>query len=79
MYPQNPSIQVTRTDLKDIKFPLAFKLCVSLQDEDIIKVYNKYGYSTPLDFFLGESMHNNSILGWGGHTKNNSVFGSVKG
>ena len=79
MYPENPNIQVQRKDLKDIKFPLAFKLCESLQDKHRNTVYHNYGYKDAVTFFLGESVHNKSLRGWSGHTKNNSVFGSVKG
>ena len=79
MFPGNPNIRVQRKDLMDLKFPLAFKLCVSRQDDSNYENYNKSGYRTSYDFFRGESLYNASLRGWRGHTSNNSVLGSVKG
>ena len=79
MFPENPNIRVQRKDLMDIKFPLAFKLCVSRQADSDIENYKNYGYNGSYDFFRGESMFNASLRGWRGHTRNNSVIGSVKG
>ena len=81
MFPGNPNIRVQRKDLMDIKFPLAFKLCVSRLDDSIYENYNKYGYKSSYAFFRGESMFNASLRGWRGHTRNNFVLGlgSVKG
>ena len=80
MFPGNPNIRIERKDLKEIKFPLAFKLCmVSRQDHSSFENFHKYGYSTPSAFFRGESRFNASLRGWSGHTRNNSILGSVKG
>ena len=81
MFPGNPNIRVHRKDLMDIRFPLAFKLCVSRLDDSNFEPYYKYGYRGSYAFFRGESMYNASLRGWRGHTRNNSVIGlgSVKG
>ena len=47
MFPGNPNVRVERKDLKDIKFPLAFKLCVSSEnDVDEFANYKKVGYTS---------------------------------
>ena len=80
MFPGNPNVRVERKDLKDIKFPLAFKLCVSSQnDADEFENYEKFGYKSPYHFFRGVSMFNQSMRGWNGHTRNHTILGSVKG
>ena len=80
LFPGNPNVRIERKDLMDIKFPLAFKLCVSSQnDADQFENYEKFGYNSSYDFFRGISMFNESMLGWNGHTRNNSILGSVKG
>ena len=80
MFPGNPNVRVERKDLKDIKFPLAFKLCVSSEnDADEFENYKKFGYKSSHNFFRGASLFNESLLGWNGHTRNHSILGSVKG
>ena len=80
MFPGNPNVRVERKDLKDIKFPLAFKLCVSSEnDVDEFANYQKFGYTSSYNFFRGVSLFNESMRGWNGHTRNHSILGSVKG
>ena len=83
LFPGNPNVRIERKDLMDIKFPLAFKLCVSSSsqqdDGDEFKNYEKFGYNSSYHFFRGVSMFNGSMRGWNGHTRNNSILGSVKG
>ena len=79
MFPGNPNIRVERKDLQEIKFPLAFKLCVDPDNNDSIVNYRKFGYQSSYDFFRGESMFNESLRGWNGHTSNHSILGTVKG
>ena len=79
MFPGNPNIRVERKDLQEIKFPLAFKLCVDPDNNDSIVNYRKFGYQSSYNFFRGESMFNESLRGWNGHTKNHSILGTVKG
>ena len=76
MFPQNPNIRIERKHVEEIKFPLAFKLCVDTEKKDIVKSNRKFGYT---DFFQGQSRFNKSIRGWNGHTRNNSNLGTVKG
>ena len=81
LFPGNPNVRIERKDLMDIKFPLAFKLCVSSQqdDADEFENYEKFGYNSSYHFFRGVSMFNGSMRGWNGHTRNNFILGSVKG
>ena len=79
MFPTNLNIRVERKDLKEIEFPLAFKICVDQDNKDSIESYKKFGYINWRGFFRGESRFNKSILGWNGHTRNNSILGTVKG
>ena len=80
MFPTNANIRIEQKDLKEIEFPLAFKICVDQDiNKDSIESYRKFGYSSWRGFFRGESRFNESILGWNGHTRNNSILGTVKG
>ena len=80
MFTKNPDIRVERKDLKEIEFPLAFKLCEDQgSNQDNIENYRKFGYNNSRGFFRGESMFNKSLWGWNGHTRNNSIIGTVKG
>ena len=77
LYPDFPTIKQYSKNLKDIEFPIVFRICAEkLQDEE--KKYNTVGYRNMFDFFLGQSMYGHAY-GWAGHTKNGSIIGSVKG
>ena len=79
MFPGNPNLRVERKNLQDIGFPLAFKLCVDPDTNYSFANYRKFGYMGSYYFFRGESMFNESLRGWNGHTRNNSILGTVKG
>ena len=64
--------------MTEIKFPLIFQICLS-ENENTNDRYQKFGYEYVWDYFKGESMYNKSFVGWAGHTKNGSTFGSVDG
>ena len=78
LYPDLPEIKVLKKDLKNIAFPLSFKLCVSEKHKSSDR-YQKVGYHNDVDFFKGKSMFNDSLYGWSGHTENGSTFSNVQG
>jgi hypothetical protein len=72
---------VEETDLKDMDFPVVFKICVSPGFNETALHEAGYGYvnyGIVNSYFLGESAMNASILGWAGHTNTSGVQGSVK-
>ena len=77
LYPPLPETKVYQVDLKDIDFPLAFKICVTERDNSTDR-YEKLGYKNDYNFFLGRSRFNSSLFGWNGHTENGSILGNVE-
>ena len=77
LYPPLPEIKVYQVDLKDIDFPLAFKVCVTERDNSTGR-YERLGYKNDYNFFLGRSRFNSSLFGWNGHTENGSTLGNVE-
>ena len=75
--PQLPTDRVYVTNLKYIEFPLSFRICLNYHFYD--KRYNDMGYYYDLDFFMGKSMYNTSLVGWNGHTKNGSIIAETEG
>ena len=70
LYPDLPTFKHYSKNLKDIDFPIAFRICAEkLQDEE--QKFNSVGYRNMWDFFLGKSMYG-SAYGWAGHSKNGS-------
>jgi hypothetical protein len=63
--------------LKDIGFPLIFKICV---DPSFNKTaVNESGYGGVVwEYVIGQSLFNGSILGWAGHTASGGVQGTVE-
>ena len=78
LYPRLPSIRKFETNLKKIKFPLSFRICLSEQDDNSAS-YKKLGYADDFDFFFGKSRYNNSLFGWNGHTKDGGTIESTEG
>ena len=78
LYPQLPDIKVYEVDLKDIDFPLTFKLCAT-EVKNSHKRYTDLGYTNEFQFFMGKSSYNNTLFGWNGHTPNGSTVGDVQG
>ena len=77
LYPDLPTFKHYSKNLKDIDFPIAFRICAEkLQDEE--QKFNSVGYRNMWDFFLGRSMHGHAY-GWAGHSKNGSIIGPVEG
>ena len=77
IFPNNPSVRIYEKELREIDFPITFKLCV--KDSNDILRYNRLGYSDESRFFYGRSKFNKYTYGWNGHTANVSTVGSVQG
>ena len=60
LYPEVPEIVVQKRNLKEIDFPMSFRICVNELD-DIRSRYQKFGYRHFYDFFRGKSMFNDSL------------------
>ena len=76
-YPKHPSIKIRKTDLRNIDFPVIFKFCVG--DVENNEKFERLGYADRYDVFIGNSMFNNSLVGWNGHTQNFSTLMPVGG
>ena len=76
-YPEFPSVRVFKTDLKDIIFPISFKICVEDITENQAR-FEKLGYWSEWHYFLGQSKFNDKKIGWNGHTENGSTLGSAE-
>ena len=78
LYPSHPEVKVYQVDLKNIDFPLTFKLCVTEREKSNER-YENLGYKNDFNFFLGKSRYNKSLYGWNGHTEAGSTLGGVEG
>ena len=71
--PENPNVKYYEMDLKDIEFPLTFKICYERDDQ--LEIFQNLGYDRIYyDFYKGRSMYNSSLYGWNGHTKNETTI-----
>ena len=61
--------------LEDIDFPVVINICVNPGFNQ--RALHEVGYNDTLSYFLGQSRFNNSIIGWGGHTKDSGPIGTV--
>ena len=80
LYPEFPTITVYREHLKNVDFPLSFRLCMN-EPKNGSERFRKVGYTGYAYYYWGASMYNESIYGWSwrGHQKNGSNFGSAYG
>ena len=78
MHPDYPSIRVYEHDLKQIDFPLSFKLCVTEQ-ENSTERYRRMGYADEYRFFAGKSRFEEEVIGWSGHSQNGSTLFNIQG
>ena len=76
--PALPSIHEYDTNLKDIEFPISFKICLNDLKQSFDK-YLKFGYKDHYHFFLGRSKYNESHYGWNGHTEDGSTISTTEG
>ena len=74
--------------LKDIKFPLSFRICLNdLYDSEEytdkefenLNKFKKFGYASGHTFYRGQSMFNESLVGWNGHTEDGETIGTTEG
>ena len=77
-HPDYPGVRTLLEDLKDVDFPVSFKMCLT-ELANSSKRYEKVGYHDELDFFWGRSKFNSNLIGWNGHTEEGSTYGSIKG
>ena len=77
-FPNLPEIRVYKKDLKDIEFPISFRICAyELTNKN--ERFKKMGYKSASNYFRGRSMFNESLVGWGGQTENGSNIGTIQG
>ena len=70
--------------LKEISFPLDFKICVDPSMNQT--AFREYGYKNDVEYIIGSGVRSNfSLIGWGGHghdgkslTKPEVIFKAVK-
>ena len=72
--PVLPEIKIYSKPLKDIEFPLVFRLCTNKLLNLDHSEYNEMGYNDAKGFFKGQSKYNWMHFGWNGHTENGSVI-----
>ena len=60
------------------RFPVVFKLCIKPGGFNLEKL-NHFGYQTATDYFYGQSMHNESLIGWAGHNEDGTVMSTAEG
>ena len=78
VYPEYPTITEFKEEIKDLDFPLVFRLCINEPTNGSIRFENA-GYKAFAPFFYGESKYNKTVYGWKGHFENGSTFTSVEG
>ena len=79
IHPDLPSIRVSENNLKDINFPLSFRICVT-EIENSTKRYENVGYEGEFAFFSGKRMYEpKNLYGFAGHTNNGSTLSDVQG
>ena len=76
--PDIPNVRVYKSPLKDIEFPLVFKICAD-QNKNENERYRRVGYKNYGAFYRGRSMYNETLVGWGGHSENFTNIGTVEG
>ena len=77
LYPEIPSLKVYERELRNIDFPVSFKLCVK-EIYNKTKRYKDYGYKDNWKFFFGQSNIRRGHVGWNGDFKNGTSV-HVKG
>ena len=77
-YPDYPSVRIYRKNLKDIEFPISFKLCLRELKNETLR-YKNIGYYDNYHFYAGVSLFNRSHFGWNGFTQTHATLGSVEG
>ena len=78
--PDDPVARTVRTDIKNVEFPVAFKVC--MKPSFNIAELDKVGYGFTFYFFSGWSKYEKNPTGlrkhgWAGHTREGGVFSNV--
>ena len=76
--PEIPSVKVYKKQLKDIEFPITFKLCL-LEKSTSSDRYKSLGYNDSQGFYRGQNRFDQSVVGWNGHTSNKTTLASIQG
>ena len=76
--PPRPEIKVYDKALKDVPFPILFKIC-GKEIYNSSRRFKEYGYEDEWSFYTGTNSFSKSIVGWQGHTENNSTVENVRG
>ena len=72
------TVSATRkTHLRDLVFPVLFKLCVRPCFN--LSALQEAGYSDPVEFFRGRSRYHRATYGWAGHGREGGALASVAG
>ena len=77
VFPSETFTRLEERHLDDIDFPVIFKLCVTPALN--VTELKSAGYNNIWRFFLGQSSHNTSLYGWGGHSSLGTPRQSVRG
>ena len=69
----NPDETTTRFEAKkldDIEFPVIFRICIyaSFNNDKL----RQAGYKSSWTYFIGQSIYNKNVYGWGGHYNDTS-------
>ena len=72
VHPKYPDVRIYTDDVKNIEFPLSFRLCIDQRNESR---FHNFGYDDLTTFYRGRSVYNDSVYGWFGHRMNGSTFG----
>ena len=78
--PSQTVINTEKKDLKDLEFPIVFKICI-IPGFDFRELEN-VGYGGPVpayNYFVGKSRYNGSVYGWAGHTSDGRVVSNISG
>ena len=78
LHPEVPEIVVYKKDLKEIDFPIVFRIC-AYESINGSERYRRFGYASEYNFFQGKSRFNSSVYGWNGHFENGSTLASAEG
>ena len=76
LQPKFPTTRVKDVALKDLDFPLIFKICAEPGFNQT--ALNEVGYSRLSEYFKGKSRFNGAVFGWAGHTSENTTWGGVE-
>lgn len=78
--PTHPEIEVYDRELKDVQFPILFKIC-GRELHNSSRRYRTLGYANDIEFYAGISKFskNETIVGWNGHTENGTTIGPLAG